>query len=66
MESSINDPYHMLHLDLLGPVNVISIGKKRYTLVTVDEFYRFTWVYFLHRKEETPEILLNHVNMIED
>ena len=44
----------MLHLDLFGPVNVMSIGKKRYTLVIVDEFSRFTWVYFIHRKDETP------------
>ena len=56
----------MLHLDLFGPVNVMSIGKKRYTLVIVDEFSRFTWVYFLHRKDEASEILLYHVNMIED
>ncbi|KAK1384550.1 hypothetical protein POM88_022285 [Heracleum sosnowskyi] len=64
-ESSIDEPYHMLHLDLFGPVNIMSISKKRYTLVIVDEYSRFTWVYFLHRKYETPEILLDHVRMIE-
>ncbi|KAK1357060.1 hypothetical protein POM88_050316 [Heracleum sosnowskyi] len=64
-ESSIEEPYHMLHLDLFGPVNIMSISKKRYTLVIVDEYSRFTWVYFLHRKDETPEILLDHVRMIE-
>ncbi|KAK1369394.1 hypothetical protein POM88_035486 [Heracleum sosnowskyi] len=64
-ESSIEEPYHMLHLDLFGPVNIMSISKKRYTLVVVDEYSRFTWVYFLHRKDETLEILLDHVRMIE-
>jgi hypothetical protein len=64
-ESSIEEPYHMLHLDLFGPVNIMSISKKRYTLVIVDEYSRFTWVYFLHRKDETPEVLLDHVRMIE-
>ena len=64
-ESSIEEPYHMLHLDLFGPVNIMTISKKRYTLVIVDEFSRFTWVYFLHKKDETPEILLDHVRMIE-
>ncbi|KAK1394100.1 hypothetical protein POM88_013156 [Heracleum sosnowskyi] len=64
-ESSIEEPYHMLHLDLFGPVNIMTISKKRNTLVIVDEYSRFTWVYFLHRKDETPEILLDHVRMIE-
>ena len=55
----------MLHLDLFGPVNIMSISKKRYTLVIVDEYTRFTWVYFLHRKDETSTILLDHVRLIE-
>jgi len=59
-EFSIYEPYHMLHLDLFGPVNIMSINKKRYTLVIVDDFTRYTWVYFLHRKDEAPEILLDH------
>ena len=66
MDHSVTDPHHILHLDLFGLVNVMSIGKKRHTLVIVDEFSRFTWVYFLHRKDEASEILLYHVNMIED
>ncbi|KAK1360650.1 hypothetical protein POM88_045124 [Heracleum sosnowskyi] len=41
-----------------------SIGEP-YHIVIVDEYSRFTWVYFLHRKDETPEILLDHVRMIE-
>ena len=65
-KSSTNEPYHMLHLGLFGPVNIIFVGKKRYTLVIVDEYSRFTWVYFLHMKDETSGILLSHVNMIED
>ena len=40
-ESSILEPYHM-HVDLFGPVNVISIAKKKYAMVIVDEFTRYT------------------------
>ena len=65
-ESSVDKMFYMLHLDLFGPVNIMSIGKKRYTLVIVDEFTRFTWVYFLHRKDETSAILMDHIKMIED
>ena len=65
-ESSIEEPLHLLHLDLFGPVNVLSINRKRYALVIVDEFTRFTWVYFLFKKDETPEILLEHVKLMEN
>ena len=64
-ESSILEPYHLLHIDLFGPVNVMSIAKKRYALVIVDEYTRYTWVYFLHTKDESPSILLDHVRELE-
>ena len=64
-ESSIDKAFHMLHLDLFGLVNIMSISKKMYTLVIVDEYTRFTWVYFLHRKDEIDAILLVHVRLIE-
>ena len=65
-ESSIEEPLHLLHLDLFGPVNVLSINIKRYALVIVDEFTRFTWVYYLLKKDENSEILLEHVKLIEN
>lgn len=49
-ESSIDQLYHLLHLDLFGLVNIMSIANKRYTLVIVDESTRYIWVYFMHRK----------------
>ncbi|KAL8155658.1 hypothetical protein AgCh_000889 [Apium graveolens] len=64
-ESSILKPYHLLHVDLFGLVNVMSIAKKRYALVIVDEFTRYTWVYFLHTKDVSLSILLDHVRDLE-
>ncbi|KAL8092061.1 hypothetical protein AgCh_034371 [Apium graveolens] len=64
-KSLILEPYHLLHVDLFGPVNVMSIAKKRYALVIVDEYTRYTWVYFLHTKDETLSILLDHVRELE-
>ena len=65
-KSSIGEPLHLLHLDLFGHVNVMSINRMRYALVIVHEFTRFTWVYFLFKKDETPEILLEHVKLMEN
>ena len=41
-ESSIDEPLQLLHMDLFGPVNIMSISKKKYCLVIVDDFTRFS------------------------
>ncbi|KAI3728074.1 hypothetical protein L6452_16702 [Arctium lappa] len=52
------DILEILHVDLCGPMKTKSIGKKRYVLVVVDDYSRYTWVRFLKSKDETPEILI--------
>ncbi|GKA39776.1 retrovirus-related pol polyprotein from transposon TNT 1-94 [Tanacetum coccineum] len=47
----------LLHMDLCDPMRVASVNGKKYILVIVDDFSRFTWVYFLCSKDETPEII---------
>jgi hypothetical protein len=46
-------PLELLHMDLFGPVAYLSIGGSKYGLVIVDDFSRFTWVFFLQEKSET-------------
>ncbi|GJZ44740.1 putative ribonuclease H-like domain-containing protein [Tanacetum coccineum] len=47
-------------------VSVRSINKKTYCLVVIDDFSRFSWVFFLATKDETPEILKNFITGIEN
>ena len=42
LESTIEEPLQLLHMDLFVPINVLSISKKRYCLVIVDDFSKFT------------------------
>nr|AAM08642.1 Putative copia-type pol polyprotein [Oryza sativa Japonica Group] len=49
-------PLELLHMDLFGPIAYLSIGGNKYGLVIVDDFSRFTWVFFLHDKSETQAI----------
>jgi transposase InsO family protein len=44
-------------MDLLGPIAYISIGGNKYDLFIVDDYSRFTWVFFLQDKSETQEVL---------
>jgi transposase InsO family protein len=47
----------LLHMDLFGPIAYISIGGSKYCLVIVNDYYRFTWVFFLQEKSQTQETL---------
>jgi hypothetical protein len=46
-------PLEMLHIDLFSPIAYISIDDNKCGLVIVDDYSRFTWVFFLHDKSET-------------
>ncbi|KAJ9544936.1 hypothetical protein OSB04_024643 [Centaurea solstitialis] len=63
--SSISSPLQLLHVDLFGPVNVQSIAGKKYTLVIVDEYSRYTWVFFLRAKSDAPEEIILFVRKME-
>jgi transposase InsO family protein len=50
-------PLELLHMDLFGPVAYLSIKRSKYGLLIVDDFSRFTWVFFLQDKSETQSSL---------
>jgi hypothetical protein len=50
-------PLELLHKDLFGPIAYISINGSKYCLLIMDDYYRFTWVFFLQKKSQTQEIL---------
>ncbi|GJX06901.1 putative ribonuclease H-like domain-containing protein [Tanacetum coccineum] len=54
-----------LHMDLCGPMRVQTINGKRYILVIVDDYSRFTWVKFLRSKDETPEVVIKFLKQIQ-
>jgi transposase InsO family protein len=47
----------LLHMDLFGPIAYISIGGSKCCLVIMDDYSRFTWVFFLQEKSQTQETL---------
>ena len=48
-------PLELLHLDLFRPTRTTSLDGKKYGLVIIDDFSKFTWVIFLVRKDEACE-----------
>nr|GEZ68804.1 retrovirus-related Pol polyprotein from transposon TNT 1-94 [Tanacetum cinerariifolium] len=55
---------HLLHMNLCGPVRIASINGKRYVLVIVDDYSRYTWIHFLRSKVEAPEVIKTFLKRI--
>ncbi|GKE87296.1 retrovirus-related pol polyprotein from transposon TNT 1-94, partial [Tanacetum coccineum] len=52
-------------MDLCGPIRVASVNGKKYILVIVDDYSRFTWVKFLMSKDEDPDFIIKFLKMIQ-
>src|SRR4051812_35833196 len=50
---STSRPLELLHVDLFGPPSWDSLCGKKYGLFIVDDYSRYTWVFFLKSKDET-------------
>nr|GEW00540.1 retrovirus-related Pol polyprotein from transposon TNT 1-94 [Tanacetum cinerariifolium] len=55
----------LLHIDLCGPMRVASINGKRYVLVIVDDYSRYTWTHLLRSKDETLEVLIDFLRLVQ-
>ncbi|KAK1667120.1 hypothetical protein QYE76_055279 [Lolium multiflorum] len=55
----------LLHVDLFGPVTHASLGAKKHCLVIVDDYSRYTWVYFLKMKDETQQIFIDFATEVQ-
>ena len=63
---STSRPLQLLHMDLFGPTQTLSLGGKRYTLVIVDDFTRFTWTFFLASKDESNHVFIRYCKKVQN
>ncbi|GKA24617.1 retrovirus-related pol polyprotein from transposon TNT 1-94, partial [Tanacetum coccineum] len=64
-EDTNQEKLYLLHMDLCGPMRVASINGKKYILIIVDDYSRFTWVKFLASKDEAPDFIIQFLKMIQ-
>ncbi|GJT72519.1 retrovirus-related pol polyprotein from transposon TNT 1-94 [Tanacetum coccineum] len=64
-EDTNQEKLYLLHMDLCGPMRVASVNGKKYILVIVDDYSRFTWVKCLRSKDEAPTLIIIFVKMIQ-
>jgi len=46
----------LMHMDLMGPTRTASLGGKRYILVIVDDFSRYTWAIPIREKSDAFDV----------
>ena len=51
-------PLELVHTDLVGPMQVSSIGGSTYLMTFIDDFSHRTWIYFLKSKSEVLDKFL--------
>nr|GEV24192.1 hypothetical protein [Tanacetum cinerariifolium] len=62
---SSNRRLQILHMDSYGSMRAKSFNGKKYVLVNVNNNSRYTWTHFLRSKDETPEVLIDFVKLIQ-
>jgi transposase InsO family protein len=55
----------LLHMDLFSPPAHESLGDKKYYLVIVDDYSRYTWFYFFKYKHETQQTFKDFTNEVQ-
>ncbi|GKG12578.1 retrovirus-related pol polyprotein from transposon TNT 1-94 [Tanacetum coccineum] len=52
-------------MDLCGPMRVESINGKKYVLIIVDDYSRYTWTHFLRSKDKKPGVLIDSLTLVQ-
>ncbi|GJS24222.1 retrovirus-related pol polyprotein from transposon TNT 1-94 [Tanacetum coccineum] len=60
-----NYPQDSLLESAFRPIRVASVNGKKYILVIVNNYSRFTWVKCLRSKDEAPAFIINVLKMIQ-
>ena len=58
-------PLELIHMDLFGPTRVASLGGMHYAYVLVNDYSRYTWVYFLAHKNDAFKAFENFTKRVQ-
>jgi hypothetical protein len=62
---SSNGILELLHVDLFDPSSHASLCGQKYCLVIVDDYSKYTWVYFFEYKSETQQTIIDFAKEVE-
>ncbi|KAJ9566395.1 hypothetical protein OSB04_002361 [Centaurea solstitialis] len=64
-EQGSKSPLSLIHMDLCGPMKTVSLAGRKYVLIIVDDYSRYTWTKFLKTKDETSNLIINFIKAIQ-
>ncbi|GKA40627.1 retrovirus-related pol polyprotein from transposon TNT 1-94 [Tanacetum coccineum] len=64
-EDTNQEKLYLFHMDLCRPMRVAGVNGKKYILIIVDDYSRFTWVKCLRSKDETLDFIIKFLKMIQ-
>lgn len=64
VEHKSSSPFQIIHSDVWGPAPVKSFHGHSYFVLFVDDYTRFTWVYFLKHKSDVYNTFLHFEQMV--
>ncbi|CAL1404860.1 unnamed protein product [Linum trigynum] len=63
--SVCKEPFDMIHVDIWGPVNVVSHDGFKYFMTVVDDHSRSTWLFLMSSKSEARGFLQSFCAMVQ-
>jgi hypothetical protein len=57
--------FHMVHMDLWGRFHLTSAQGSSYFLIIIDDYSRFTWLYFVSNKSKVFNRIKNYINYMK-
>ena len=63
---STSKAFELMHMDLFGPTTYTSIGGNKYGFMIVDDFTRYTRVFFLVDKSDVFAIFQSFIKGIHN
>ncbi|KAJ9558178.1 hypothetical protein OSB04_012792 [Centaurea solstitialis] len=64
-EQGSKSPLSLIHMDLCDPMKTVSLAGRKYVLVIVDDYSRYTWTKFLKTKDETSNLIINFIKAVQ-
>jgi hypothetical protein len=56
----------LIHLDVWGPAQNVSLGGSRYFVSFIDDYTRHKWIYLIERKSEVFDCFRNLKGFVEN
>uniref|UniRef100_A0AAG5DHX2 Uncharacterized protein n=1 Tax=Anopheles atroparvus TaxID=41427 RepID=A0AAG5DHX2_ANOAO len=65
-EKTSKEVLDIIHSDVCGPMEVTTLGGCRYYMTLIDDYSRYTFVYFLKHKSEVESKIREYVKLVQN